>query len=90
MRDVGTSVWRSGAVAAERHQPPDDSAFARPRVPHDDSPTSLAAAAFFQDVLQPREEPIPAHKRSLCCEAGDFKQQWLEHDVCLLEWHQSP
>ena len=90
VRDAGTSLWCSLPMTAERHQPPDDSCLPGSCVTHNDSPTSLTAARLSQDLLQTCEEPIPANKRCLCGDAGDFKQQRFEHDVGLFEWHQSP
>lgn len=87
VRDAGTSLRRARAMAAECHQPPDDSGLAGSCVTHNDSAATLAAACFSEDLLQAREEPIPADKRCLCGDAGDFEQQRFEHDVGLLEWH---
>lgn len=75
VRDAGTSLWRAHAMTAERHQPPDDSSLAGSCVTHNDSTASLTAARFSQDLIQTREEPIPADKRCFCGDAGNFKQQ---------------
>lgn len=75
MRDAGTSLWRAHAMTAERHQPPDDSGFAGSCVTHNDSPASLTAARFSQDLLQACEEPISTNKRCFCADARYFKQQ---------------
>lgn len=77
-------------MAAERHQPPDDSSLARARVAHDDSPAPLAAARLPQDLFQACEDPIAADEGRLRRDAWDFEQQRLEHHICLFEWHQSP
>lgn len=83
VRHAGNSVWRASAVAAECHQPPDDGGLAGPGIAHDDGAPPLAAAGFSQDLLQTCEEPIPADKRRLVSDAGDFEQQRFEHDVGL-------
>lgn len=75
MRDAGTSLLRTHAVTAERHQPPDNSSLAGACVTNNDSTAPLTAARFSQDLLQTREEPIPANKGCFCGDAGDFKQQ---------------
>lgn len=90
MRDAGTSLWRARAMTAERHQPPDDGGFAGPCVPHDDSPASLTAARFGQDVVQTREEPVAADEGCFCGDARYLEQQRLQHDVGLFEGRQSP
>lgn len=89
LRDARTSLC-AHAMAAECHQPPDDSSLAWARVADDDGPASLAAACFPQDLFQAREDPITADEGRFCRDAGDFEQQRLQHHICLFEWHQSP
>lgn len=94
----GGAVRRAGAfvrggvraVRAERHQPPHDSSLAGAGVTDDDGAAPLAAAAFPEDLFQTREEPVPADERRLGRDARHFEQQRFEHNVSLLEWHQSP
>lgn len=90
MRDAGTSLWSAHAVAAECHQPPDDSGLARARVTHDDGPPPLAAAGFPQDLFQAGEDPVAADEGRLRRDAGDLEQQRLQHHVSLFECHQPP
>lgn len=77
VRDAGTCLWRAQAVTAERHQTPHDSRLAGARVTHDDGAAPLTAARLPQDLLQTCEEPIPAHERCFCREAGDLEEQRL-------------
>lgn len=77
LRDAGTSLWRAHAMAAECHQPPDDSSLAWAGVADDDGPAALAAARLPQDLFQAREDPVAADEGRFCRDAGDLEKQRL-------------
>lgn len=77
LRDAGTPLWRAHAMAAECHQPPDDSSLAWAGVADDDGAAALAAARSPQHLLQAREDPVAADEGRFCRDAGDLEKQRL-------------
>lgn len=68
-------------MTAESHQAGDDGGFAEAHIAHDDGPGTLARFAGPQVILQLLEQPIAAHEHRISGDAGNLKQQRLEHDV---------
>lgn len=80
-RAVGCDLSHAAAMATEGHQAGDDGSFAEAHVAHNDGPGALTRFAGPQVILQLTEQPITAHEHRVCGDAGNLKQQRLEHDV---------